>query len=68
MIEAKQKRESVKRSVSYTHLDVYKRQMMQGLVLDEIIDALTAEHPAKLLAAEGMAGGGRDKTKSPFPR
>ena len=29
--------------------------MMQGLVLDEIIDALTAEHQAKLLAAEGMA-------------
>ncbi len=38
------------------NLTLYKLdEMMQGLVLDEIIDALTAEHQAKLLAAEGMA-------------
>ncbi len=29
--------------------------MMQGLVLDEVIDALTAEHQARLLASEGIA-------------
>ncbi|RYE33379.1 MAG: peptide chain release factor 1 [Hyphomicrobiales bacterium] len=38
------------------NLTLYKLdEMMQGLVLDEIIDALTAEQQAKLLAAEGMA-------------
>jgi len=38
------------------NLTLYKLdEMMQGLVLDEIIDALTAEHQAKLLAAEGVA-------------
>lgn len=36
------------------NLTLYKLdEMMQGLVLDEIIDALTAEHQARLLAAEG---------------
>lgn len=38
------------------NLTLYKLdEMMQGLVLDEIIDALTAEHQARLLAAEGAA-------------
>lgn len=38
------------------NLTLYKLdEMMQGLVLDEIIDALTAEQQARLLAAEGMA-------------
>jgi peptide chain release factor 1 len=38
------------------NLTLYKLdEMMQGLVLDEIIDALTAEHQARLLAAEGVA-------------
>lgn len=38
------------------NLTLYKLdEMMQGLALDEIIDALTAEHQAKLLAAEGAA-------------
>ncbi|WP_293810052.1 peptide chain release factor 1 [uncultured Bosea sp.] len=37
------------------NLTLYKLdEMMQGLVLDEIIDALTAEHQAKLLADEGV--------------
>ena len=36
------------------NLTLYKLdEMMQGLVLDEIIDALTAEHQARLLADEG---------------
>lgn len=35
------------------NLTLYKLdEMMQGLALDEIIDALTADHQAKLLAAE----------------
>lgn len=38
------------------NLTLYKLdEMMQGLVLDDIIDALTAEHQAKLLATEGIA-------------
>lgn len=38
------------------NLTLYKLdEMMQGLALDEIIDALTAEHQARLLAAEGNA-------------
>ncbi|AMJ63164.1 peptide chain release factor 1 [Bosea sp. PAMC 26642] len=38
------------------NLTLYKLdEMMQGLVLDEIIDALTAEHQAGLLAEEGMS-------------
>lgn len=38
------------------NLTLYKLdEMMQGLVLDEIVDALTAEHQAKLLAEEGAA-------------
>ena len=38
------------------NLTLYKLdEMMQGLVLDEIIDALTAEHQAKLLSEEGIA-------------
>ena len=38
------------------NLTLYKlEEMMQGLVLDEIIDALTAEHQARLLSEEGMA-------------
>lgn len=38
------------------NLTLYKLdEMMQGLVLDEIIDALTAEHQARLLASEGIA-------------
>ncbi|CAN5189746.1 peptide chain release factor 1 [soil metagenome] len=38
------------------NLTLYKLdEMMQGLVLDDIIDALTAEHQAKLLAMEGIA-------------
>ena len=38
------------------NLTLYKLdEMMQGLVLDEIIDALTAEHQAKLLSDEGIA-------------
>ncbi|KPF70970.1 peptide chain release factor 1 [Bosea sp. AAP35] len=37
------------------NLTLYKLdEMMQGLVLDDIIDALTAEHQAKLLASEGV--------------
>jgi peptide chain release factor 1 len=37
------------------NLTLYKLdEMMQGLVLDEIIDALTAEHQARLLADQGM--------------
>ena len=36
------------------NLTLYKlEEMMQGLVLDEIIDALTAEHQAALLAEQG---------------
>jgi peptide chain release factor 1 len=38
------------------NLTLYKLdEMMQGLVLDDIIDALTAEHQARLLATEGLA-------------
>ncbi|WP_420101163.1 peptide chain release factor 1 [Bosea sp. (in: a-proteobacteria)] len=38
------------------NLTLYKLdEMMQGLVLDEIVDALTAEHQARLLAAEAAA-------------
>ncbi len=38
------------------NLTLYKLdEMMQGLALDEIVDALTAEHQARLLAAEGAA-------------
>ncbi len=38
------------------NLTLYKLdEMMQGLVLDEVIDALTAEHQARLLASEGIA-------------
>ncbi|HEV7260216.1 MAG TPA: peptide chain release factor 1 [Bosea sp. (in: a-proteobacteria)] len=38
------------------NLTLYKLdEMMQGLVLDDIIDALTAEHQARLLATEGIA-------------
>lgn len=38
------------------NLTLYKLdEMMQGLVLDEIIDALTAEHQARLLADAGTA-------------
>jgi len=38
------------------NLTLYKLdEMMQGLVLDEIIDALTAEHQARLLADEAGA-------------
>ncbi|MGO4405794.1 peptide chain release factor 1 [Bosea sp. RAF48] len=38
------------------NLTLYKLdEMMQGLVLDEIVDALTAEHQARLLAEEGAA-------------
>ncbi len=38
------------------NLTLYKLdEMMQGLVLDDVVDALTAEHQAKLLAAEGMS-------------
>jgi peptide chain release factor 1 len=37
------------------NLTLYKLdEMMQGLVLDDIIDALTAEHQARLLTAETM--------------
>lgn len=37
------------------NLTLYKLdEMMQGLVLDDIIDALTAEHQARLLADEAM--------------
>jgi peptide chain release factor 1 len=37
------------------NLTLYKLdEMMQGLVLDEIIDALTAEHQARLLADQGI--------------
>ena len=39
-------------AVSYTHLDVYKRQVLNG-ALDEIIDALaTADQAAKLASQE----------------
>ncbi|CAH1655703.1 peptide chain release factor RF1 [Hyphomicrobiales bacterium] len=39
------------------NLTLYKLdEMMQGLVLDEVVDALTAEHQAKLLLAESGAG------------
>lgn len=38
------------------NLTLYKLdEMMQGLVLDDIIDALTAEHQARLLATEVLA-------------
>ncbi|HEV2554089.1 MULTISPECIES: peptide chain release factor 1 [unclassified Bosea (in: a-proteobacteria)] len=38
------------------NLTLYKLdEMMQGLVLDDIIDALTAEHQARLLASEGIS-------------
>lgn len=38
------------------NLTLYKLdEMMQGLILDDIIDALTAEHQARLLATEGIA-------------
>lgn len=38
------------------NLTLYKLdEMMQGLVLDDIIDGLTAEHQARLLATEGLA-------------
>jgi peptide chain release factor 1 len=38
------------------NLTLYKLdEMMQGLVLDEVIDALTAENQARLLASEGIA-------------
>lgn len=38
------------------NLTLYKLdEMMQGLALDEIIDALTAEHQATLLAAQSGA-------------
>ncbi|MGL5361982.1 MAG: peptide chain release factor 1 [Bosea sp. (in: a-proteobacteria)] len=38
------------------NLTLYKLdEMMQGLVLDEVIDALTAEHQATLLAEQGNA-------------
>ncbi|WP_353182157.1 peptide chain release factor 1 [Bosea sp. (in: a-proteobacteria)] len=38
------------------NLTLYKLdEMMQGLVLDEIIDALTAEHQARLLSEEDVA-------------
>ncbi|MCZ8041606.1 MAG: peptide chain release factor 1 [Beijerinckiaceae bacterium] len=38
------------------NLTLYKLdEMMQGLVLDEVLDALTAEHQARLLASEGIA-------------
>lgn len=38
------------------NLTLYKLdEMMQGLVLDDVIDALTAEHQARLLATEGLA-------------
>jgi peptide chain release factor 1 len=38
------------------NLTLYKLdEMMQGLVLDDVIDALTAEHQARLLATEGIA-------------
>lgn len=38
------------------NLTLYKLdEMMQGLVLDEVIDALTAEHQARLLASENPA-------------
>jgi peptide chain release factor 1 len=39
------------------NLTLYKLdEMMQGLVLDEVIDALTAEHQATLLAQQGRVG------------
>jgi len=37
------------------NLTLYKLdEMMQGLVLDEVIDALTAEHQARLLTDEAV--------------
>ena len=43
---------SITVAVSYTHLDVYKRQFLNG-DMDEILDALIAADTAEKLKAQG---------------